>query len=135
MLRAGVFLWDAMPERQLRKTVEAVERATGPLCRGYDESDAIGLIAAIGNCDAFVAPALAYRHTPEQEAARRRFHQVCLDISSAIRRAIGYPGRPEHERRVVDLACDLQTAVKALCDVFGWHGVVPPKEDGQGARP
>jgi hypothetical protein len=122
-----------MPERQLRKTIEAVERAIGPLRDGYHEPDAIRLIKAIGNCDAFIAPAFAHRHTADQEQARRRLHQVCLELSGAIRQAIGYPGRPEHESRVVGLVHDLQAALETLFEVFGWRDAVPATADRPGA--
>lgn len=100
--------------------MDEVEEAIGPLTEIYSERDALRLLRVLGDCDAFVAPALAFRHTPEQEAARHRFHHSCLLLSGAIRKAVGYPGRAENEREVVRLVPKLLAAVQALRSAFSW---------------
>ena len=108
------------PEKQLRKTIEDVQTAIGSLPDGYNEPEALRLIKALGRCDAFVAPALNHLHTTEQESARRRFHKACAELSTAIRQAVGYPGRSEHERRVVELAAELKSSASTVQMAFGW---------------
>jgi hypothetical protein len=62
------------PERRLRRTADDVQSAIGQLTDSYDQPGALRLLKALGDCDAFVAPALSYLRTPEQEHVRRDFH-------------------------------------------------------------
>ena len=108
------------PGKGLRQTIDDVEGAIGSLPDGYNERDAIRLIKALGNCDAFIARALDHLHTAQQEDARRAFHGVCTNVSTAIRHAVGYPGRSEHEQRVVGLASELKSSARRVRETFGW---------------
>ncbi len=109
------------PEEQLRTTIENVRSALGQLPNAYDERAAIRLIMALGDCDAFVAPALNYLHSPEQESARRDYHELCGSLERAIRRAVAQPSRIEHEREVVRLSRELAGAADAVQSAFGWN--------------
>jgi len=109
-----------MPEQNLKKTIEDVAGAVGDLAQRYNEREAIQLIRALGDCDSFIAPGLNYRHTEQQEKARREFHAACTNVSSAIRQAIGFPAEANHQQRVVRLVREMLTARQALLDAFGW---------------
>jgi hypothetical protein len=104
---------------RLRETVEQTRRAIGALGERYDEAEALLLIKALGNCDAFIGPAVAHLHTPQQEQARHLFHQACTALSTAIRLAVAYPGRSEKEARVVGLVRQVMEAADGFSAAFG----------------
>jgi hypothetical protein len=111
-----------MLESHLRKTIDDTRCAIGGLGKRYSEAEAIRLIKALGDCDTFVGPAFAYRHTPEQERARQAFHHACIALAHAIRQAVARPGRPDSEATVVGRVQAITAAADRLCEVFGWRG-------------
>ena len=106
-------------ELRLRETVEEVCAELGSLSQAYDESRAIRVIKALGNCDAFIAPSLNYLHTRDQEKARADFHQACERLSGAIRQAVGHPS-VERREQVVHEAQALGRAAEHLRAAFDW---------------
>lgn len=107
-------------EERLRQTIKDVQEALGSLPEGYNEPDAHRLIKTLEHCEAFVAQCLDNLHRVEQEQARREYHEVCTALSTAIRHAVGHPGRFEHMQRVAELARKLKSSTRSLRAAFGW---------------
>jgi hypothetical protein len=108
------------PENRLRETLERVQDALHSLPAAYDERSAIGLIRALGACEAFVAPALKHLRTAEQERARVEYHRVCVELARAIRSAVAHPHRSHLKHEVVQFSQAMGKAARAVQSAFGW---------------
>ena len=96
---------------QLHADVEAIAAACGDLAARYVETEAIGLMLAIGRYRPMLRQMLLGPRA-DREQARAAMDAACAELEAAIRRAVANPAGIESQQAVVGDVQRLQARIR-----------------------